>query len=170
MLEILNYYARCNREINNAMLDCIQNSDKQPYLLPVTGYYKSINAILDHYFIADTIWLNVFRQARDSEIFAHPILQVERKWEEQQFNDIGRYRHARNELDELLIKYMGELKDEDLNKTIVRISRSGVRMEKILWKSIVHMFNHDTHHRGQISVILDQLAIENDYSNMIRYD
>ncbi|WP_414705227.1 hypothetical protein [Pseudobacteroides sp.] len=31
------------------------------------------------------------------------------------------------------------------------------------------MFNHQTHHRGQISQILDSLKIANDYSNMIRY-
>ncbi len=31
----------------------------------------------------------------------------------------------------------------------------------------LHLFNHQTHHRGQISVLLDQLGVENDYSNLI---
>jgi uncharacterized damage-inducible protein DinB len=170
MLDILKYHARCNSVINNTMIDIIARSDKMPYQIMIEGYYKSINAILDHYFIADTIWLKAFKQIRDSEIFENDILKIERKWEDQQFDDIQKYKVERNKLDELIIQYMNELQNDDLNKTIVRMNRNGSKMEKILWKSIVHMFNHDTHHRGQISVILDKMNVENDYSNMIRID
>ena len=34
----------------------------------------------------------------------------------------------------------------------------------------MHMFNHQTHHRGQVSLVLDQFGIENYYSNMILID
>lgn len=30
------------------------------------------------------------------------------------------------------------------------------------------MFNHETHHRGQIAEILDQFGVANDYSNLYR--
>jgi uncharacterized damage-inducible protein DinB len=170
MLEVMKYHARCNRAVNAAMIEVLEGSDKAPYGIPIEGYYKSINAILDHYFIADTVWLKAFRQVRDSEIFANPLMAEDRKWEDRQFDELSAYKGARNELDGLIIAYIDELQDGDLGATISRKSRNGQSMEKLLWKSVVHMFNHDTHHRGQVSVILDQMGVENDYSNMIRYD
>jgi len=170
MLDILKYHARCNKQINGAMIAILRGAAGDPYRTPIAGYYKSINAILDHYFIADTVWLKAFRQARDSRIFESPIVAVDRKWDDRQFSELAAYGAARSELDGLIVQYIDELRDEDLGKTIVRTNRGGQTMEKILWKSLVHMFNHDTHHRGQVSVILDQMGIENDYSNMIRYD
>lgn len=170
MLNAINYYAHCNHEINTTMVGIIKNADNHLFSVPIEGYYKSINAILDHYFIADTVWLKAFRQARDSSIFDTPIMLVDRNWGELQFKDIDSFAIARSELDGIMISYMKELKPEDLDKTITRVNRKGERMEKVVWKSILHMFNHDTHHRGQISLVLDQKGIENDYSNMIRYD
>ena len=31
---------------------------------------------------------------------------------------------------------------------------------------IIHMFNHQTHHRGMISIYLEELGIANDFSNL----
>ncbi len=170
MIELLKYHARCNREINAAMLDVIEKSERRPYDLPREGYYKSIHEILDHAFIADTVWLKAFRQVRDSRIFDSPLLTVDRKWGERQFDDLAKYREARRELDGLIVEYVSGLQAADLDKTITRTTRTGDKVEKLLWKSVAHMFNHDTHHRGQVAEILDELGVANDYSNMIRYD
>jgi uncharacterized damage-inducible protein DinB len=75
----------------------------------------------------------------------------------------------RIKLDGIIVELTNEIETEDLYKTITRITRSGEKLEKIFWKVLIHMFNHQTHHRGQISQILDTLKIENDYSNMIRH-
>jgi uncharacterized damage-inducible protein DinB len=40
----------------------------------------------------------------------------------------------------------------------------GEDTEKEMWKVLMQMFNHATHHRGQISGLLDMLGIDNDYS------
>ena len=30
-----------------------------------------------------------------------------------------------------------------------------------------HVFNHQTHHRGQVSQILDEMGVAHDFSNLI---
>ena len=60
-----------------------------------------------------------------------------------------------------------DIKKEDLEMNVVKIRRNGQRVEKVFWKAIIHFFNHQTHHRGQIAEMLDILQIENDYSNMV---
>jgi len=56
---------------------------------------------------------------------------------------------------------------EDLYKIGTRVNRLGEKKEHVFWKALMHMFNHQTHHRGQVSQILDQLKLENDFSNII---
>jgi uncharacterized damage-inducible protein DinB len=31
------------------------------------------------------------------------------------------------------------------------------------------MFNHETHHRGQLAQVLDDRGVQNDFSNLIHY-
>lgn len=42
-------------------------------------------------------------------------------------------------------------------------------MQKTAWLVWLHMFNHQTHNRGQIeiAVILDQMEVDNDYSGIL---
>jgi uncharacterized damage-inducible protein DinB len=40
-------------------------------------------------------------------------------------------------------------------------------MQKPSWLVLLHMFNHQTHNRGQIALILDQMGVDNDYSGII---
>jgi uncharacterized damage-inducible protein DinB len=170
MIEVYKYYARCNQAINRNMVEIISSSDKRPYDLQVSGYYKSIGEILDHYYVSDIVWLNAFRQARESEIHNDAIFAKIPAWGERQFRDIASFREKRDELDSMIVKYVDELRPEDLGKEIERLNTKGQKMRRPTWKALVHMFNHETHHRGQISQILDALGIENDYSNMIRIE
>ena len=43
----------------------------------------------------------------------------------------------------------------------------GKEMQKPSWLVLLHMFNHQTHNRGQIALILDQMGVDNDYSGII---
>jgi uncharacterized damage-inducible protein DinB len=43
----------------------------------------------------------------------------------------------------------------------------GKQQEKPAWRALLHFFNHQTHHRGQVSVLLDQMSVTNDFSNLI---
>src|SRR5512142_1631994 len=131
MLDIYKYYARCNQKINADKLAIIRASDKAPYDRPVDGYYKSIGEILDHYFIADTVWLKAFRQVRDSGVYEHPLLTADRKWGERQFVELDGLAAARAELDGLILRYVGEIRDEDLEKRIERYTRAGAKQVSV---------------------------------------
>jgi len=135
MMEVFEYYARCNIEINKKMIEIIIKSDKKPYDIQINGYFKTIGEILDHIFVGDIIWLNVFKQVRDSDIFVNSIFKKDMKWRERQFNRIDVFKEKRNELDELIIKYIREIKVEDLEKEIVRYTKTGLKLVKPFWKS-----------------------------------
>ncbi len=170
MTRVFKHYAKCNQHINADLIKVLQGAKENAYDRKVDGYFKSIGEILDHIYKADLVWLSSFRTVRDYSIFGDPVFGAAPKGSERAFVDIGAYAAARAHLDAIFIRLADEIEDADLDKLVVRVTRMGERQEKLFWKALIHVFNHQTHHRGQVSQILDQLNIENDYSNMIRID
>lgn len=169
MLEIYKYYAKCNKEINFQLLNTIEGQKYDIFNYPVEGYYKSIGEILNHCYLADLIWLNSFKTVKEYSIYKQTVFENISAYGQQIFTNFEEFKENRIKLDEIFEKLAGEIEMDDLSKTITRITRSGEKLEKVFWKLLLHVFNHQTHHRGQISQILDALKIENDFSNMIRH-
>jgi uncharacterized damage-inducible protein DinB len=46
------------------------------------------------------------------------------------------------------------------------VDSHGKLYKRLFGGLIVHCFNHQTHHRGMISIYLDSLGIDNDFSNL----
>jgi uncharacterized damage-inducible protein DinB len=169
MIEIYKYYSKCNLEINTQVIKIIEEHEFNIFDYPVDGYYKSIGEILNHYYVSDLIWLHSFRTIKEYSIYKHSIFERVPLYGEQLFHNIDELKVNRMILDGIIVELTNEIETEDLYKTVTRITRSGEKLEKIFWKLLLHVFNHQTHHRGQISQILDNLKIDNDYSNMIRH-
>jgi len=79
------------------------------------------------------------------------------------FNSINQYKNERISLDQEIMSFSEEIEDKNINYSTQDLKNG----KCVQLKPIMHMFNHQTHHRGQISNILDDLSITNDYSNMI---
>ena len=60
-----------------------------------------------------------------------------------------------------------ELTDEMLAGGIVLVDPKGNKHRFIFGQVLMHLFNHQTHHRGALSQLLDELEIENDFSNLL---
>ena len=86
------------------------------------------------------------------------------------FRDLGALKEGRRGLDEIFIRFVSELRDEDLPGLVKRTNWRGEKQEKILWKALLHVFNHQTHHRAMVSQILEELRIDNDFASLVRVD
>jgi len=171
MKEIAQYYARCNQKINSDMLGVIAGNVEDPLNHPLQGYFfKTLGKLLEHIYIADSVWLKAFTGVENYGIDVEKVMGATPGYNEQAFKNFEDYRSAREKLDNLIIEYMNKVENDFFAKKVVRINRRGERTEKDTWKAVLHFFNHQTHHRGQISNILDDMNIENDYSNMIRIE
>jgi len=170
MKEIFRHYAKCNQLINAEVIKVLEGAPIDAYSQAVDGYFKSIGEILDHIFKADLVWINSIKSIRDCEVFADPFFGVQRDASKRFFNSLSEFKEERMRLDAIMAALVEELEESDMTKILSRVTKRGDRQDKIIWKALIHIFNHETHHRGQVSQILDQLKIENDYSNMIRIE
>ena len=55
---------------------------------------------------------------------------------------------------------------DDFNIT-GKVSVPNLEVKKSRYHLIMHELNHNTHHRGEISALLDQMGYSNDYSNLL---
>ncbi len=162
------YYAQCNRHINKAMLDLVEKHVESPLTRPLEGYhFKTVGQLLEHVFVADMNWLKAFSDLESYGLSLASEVRAVPAYGQKVFTDFADYRAARVLLDDFLVRYMELVDDRLFRQKVSRKLRNGVLLERSADLALVHFFNHQTHHRGQISALLDQLGVENDYSNMI---
>ena len=73
---------------------------------------------------------------------------------------------ARKVLDGVISSWIDELAESRYGEIVRYTDTAGRPREYVAWQAIDHIFNHQTHHRGQVSEILDELLVEHDYSNL----
>ena len=62
---------------------------------------------------------------------------------------------------------MADLDDTRLTNPITYRSSAGERHCHPLWWALLHFFNHQTHHRGQVTTLLTQLAQDPGVTDLI---
>ncbi|GHU75764.1 damage-inducible protein DinB [Spirochaetia bacterium] len=162
-LNIFKQFSKFNKSINVTLIKIIKEND-EIYNKRISGYYKNVNDILFHILDVDLLWISRIGEVVDSKIFDEEIFKnYDRHIEPiNKYKTIAEFEKDRIILDELIIKFVDEVNEKDLDKKMLCNNN---RTRKV-WELLLHTFNHQTHHRGQISEILDENGIKNDYSDM----
>ena len=171
MKGIMLYYANCNKLINETLIQVVKENVAEPYDLNLKGYFfKTLGAIFDHLFASDMIWVQAFLNIKNYGLNLEKEIGKVPEYGIHVFKSFDEYIVQRKRLDNFILSFVSCMDEEFLTRTISRKLSDGNLMERIVFKAMAHFFNHQTHHRGQISAILDEMNIENNYSNMIFFD
>jgi uncharacterized damage-inducible protein DinB len=68
--------------------------------------------------------------------------------------------YERIKMDEVIREFTHELTDEALASSLSYCNTKGEPFSKNFGHLIQHFFNHQTHHRGQVSTLLSQAGID----------
>jgi uncharacterized damage-inducible protein DinB len=131
------------------------------------GYYPSIRALCSHLFQGDVTWLKRFATVRPFRYAEHPIFQRTMVWRELLFPTYAEYARERQVADDLLSQLADELVPEDFPRRLRYKNWQGIDQDREFGGLVIHVFNHQTHHRGMVSLYLDMLGKQNDFSNII---
>jgi uncharacterized damage-inducible protein DinB len=111
--------------------------------------FASLGGTLNHILVADRIWLKRFTGQGDAPAALDTVL----------FRDIERLREARRAEDRRIVDYVGELSPEDLRGRFSYLTMTDMRtISQRLAPALAHLFNHQTHHRGQAHAALTRLT------------
>ena len=141
--------ARYNRWMNERLYDVCEELSDEERKADRGLFFGSIHGTLNHLLVADKIWLGRFMQ----EPFSVSGL------DEELFADYASLRRARSETDQLILDWTAGLTEAELGGDLHyrSISNPGDKTCP-LWLAVTHLFNHQTHHRGQITAALSQLG------------
>lgn len=87
-------------------------------------------------------------------------MSLPKKLDETLFEDIGLLREQRLKVDEAILAFATALSSEVLSTDLSFLDTSGVPHTKNFGQLIQHLFNHQTHHRGQITTLLSQRGVD----------
>jgi uncharacterized damage-inducible protein DinB len=159
--------AQYNQVANQKMNGNIRTLSNAQWNQEFAGYFKTIKQLCSHIYISDYNWMKRFGRFRDFQFIKDPFFDQTLNYGSQPFDDIADYILKREELDKKMILFIDELAESDLEKTISFANMKGETVSKNVGGSILHIFNHQTHHRGMISLYLDMMGIGNDFSGLL---
>jgi uncharacterized damage-inducible protein DinB len=155
-------YARTMARYNEWMNGCVYDasamlSDAQRKE-DMGAFFKSIHGTLNHLLLADSIWMGRFT--------GRPITVTSLAQELR--SDFDELRAARAAMDRDIVEWAGRLThdvlaDEFSYTSIVNPQPRSYPMGIV----VAHFFNHQTHHRGQLTTLLMQRGIDPGVTDLI---
>jgi uncharacterized damage-inducible protein DinB len=125
-----------------------QLPDEQ-YRRDVGAYFKSLHGTLNHIMVADLIWLRRLTGVGDQPKSLNAII----------LDDLPSLSTARQQLDRRIIAYVDSLSDAQLEETWDYRMLNGALQSQRRRETLAHLFNHQTHHRGQAHAVLTVLGV-----------
>jgi uncharacterized damage-inducible protein DinB len=164
--QYFNDLAGINKSKNELMNEVIKNISEEEWNKEFNGFYKSINELCSHIYIADYNWLNWlkgFESLNHFAIVSSDYFQSRYKFKEIIFKNIDEYISLRIEMDNNLIKFVNGLEEKFLNKILKLPDGKENYNECKIDNLVMHIFYHSMHHRGMIALYLDILGKNNDF-------
>jgi uncharacterized damage-inducible protein DinB len=151
VLTLFRAMARYNRWMNERLYDCCGKLSDPERKLDRGAFFRSIHGTLNHLLLGDRLWLSRFlsREFRASSLA------------EELYPDFAELRGERARTDAEILGWVETLDGERLSGSLEFRSMVGNKDRSFpMWFATQQFFNHQTHHRGQVTTLLMQAGID----------
>lgn len=141
-------FAGYNAWANERIYNAAAKLSAEDYRADRGAFFKSMHGTLNHILVADRIWMKRFTGQGDAPAKLDVILH----------EDLANLRAARDREDARIEAYVGQLTEDELASTFSYVTITNPKtVTQPLSPALDHLFNHQTHHRGQAHAILTGL-------------
>lgn len=164
-------FARYNHDFNAALYQRLEALSTDQRRRDLGAYFGSIHGTLNHILVADWIWLLRFRSAFSGMQVLHDAqwLVPPGALDQELYCDFADLHAARRSTDELILRWAAQLDDKTLGQTMRYCNSKGQQRAHPLWVAAAHLFNHQTHHRGQITTLMSQMGCDPGTTDFFAY-
>jgi len=141
--------ARYNKIANERLLEACANLDDAEYRKQRQGSFGSIHGLLNHMLLGDQIWMARFEGNGRATPALNTVL----------FDNFPTLRSARVEQDARIESFFVGLDACFLERSLSYTNSRGKNYDEKAPVAVSHFFNHQTHHRGQVHVMLSQTHV-----------
>src|SRR5271154_1812473 len=156
--------ARYNRWMNEKLYAVAAKLTDEERKRDRAGFFKSIHGTFNHLLVADRVWMGRFTgvSLHGDEMGPGGI----RSLDQELYADFDELRLERGKTDHEIESWVAGLSAESLAAPL-RYTRKGKTYDDPLWWSVAHLFNHQTHHRGQVTTLLMQAGLDPGVTDLI---
>lgn len=153
--------ARYNRWMNEKVYLAAAKMTAAELAADRGAFFGSVLGTLNHLMVADLIWLQRFSALPANAALA-PLreLSAPRALDETPYPDFATLREKREWLDGIIESWADTLDSADLDQVLEYGNTRKQPFRKRMDGLVMHFFNHQTHHRGQITTLLSQAGID----------
>ncbi|PSJ61047.1 DinB family protein [Kumtagia ephedrae] len=142
-------FAAYNRWANQRVYDAVAELTAEEFSRDTGAFFTSAMGTLNHLLATDRIWMKRFTGEGDAPARLDAILH----------RDFAPLRKARIAEDDRIVGWIAGLGEEQFAGRFTYITATDVRtISQRLAPALAHLFNHQTHHRGQMHTILTGLG------------
>ena len=145
-------FGQYNRWMNEKLYAAAARLSDEQRKADLGAFFKSIHATFEHLLRADTLWLQRFRGA--------PVTAPTPTINGFSHSDFDALTAARVACDQDIMRWVDTLTSDWLAKPYAWSTLSGRAFVHPGFAVVAHFFNHQTHHRGQITTLLTQLGVD----------
>ncbi len=161
--EWLGASARYNRWMNDKLYAVVATLSDEARKRDSGAFFKSIHGTLNHLLLADRVWLARFQGVSLPSGFMGPGI---RSLDQELYVDFEDLRRERALTDDELTAWVSAVSQDQLAAPLV-FKRGSQNSQSPLWWAVAHVFNHQTHHRGQITTLLTQQGCDPGATDLI---
>jgi uncharacterized damage-inducible protein DinB len=137
-----NYWAR------DRQLQACAGLTEEQFLRPLGNSFPSLRDTLTHLVAVEWLWLERWRGRPPQTLLApgeFPTLAaLSRRWQA---------------VEREMREYLGGLSEEALERPVTCVSTRGQTWTYPLWRMILHLLQHQSYHRGQVTALFRQLEV-----------
>ena len=142
-------FAAYNQWANNRIYDAALDLTDEEFNRNVGAVFGSLMGTLNHILVTDRIWMKRFSSEGDAPAALDAIIH----------RGLGALRIAREAEDSRIIAWIDALSEKALAGRFTYMTVTDMRtVSQRLAPALAHLFNHQTHHRGQAHMILTSLG------------
>jgi len=152
-------FARYNAWANERLYKSCHALPEAEYMQPRPAFFKSIHGTLNHLLLTDRMWLARFDHK------TYPVKSLD----QQLYADRVGLEVARKAEDAHLINIVEGFGDADFEAPLDYTNSRGMAFRDPLHTLLTHLFNHQTHHRGQVTDLIAQTSVPTPELDLIIY-
>lgn len=165
-LERLAFY---NQWMNKNIYQVSKQLNKEQLSEDKGAYFGSIIGTLNHIVVGDIYWFKRFskhpRLSKSLEYFQNH--ELPNSLRSIIHDELHKLWVKREEMDKIIVRFTSELSDEVLSESLTYQNSVGEESTRNIGWLLQHVFNHQTHHRGQVTTLLNQSGIEVGVTDML---
>lgn len=136
--------------------------DQEKFQRPMGSSYSSLRDTLWHLLVAEKVWLDRWvgrspQNPADAEVYYKEVLATLAR---EKLDTPAAFERPWRAVEHETRAYLDGLREDALPQPLTYINIKGQTWSYALWRTLVHVVNHQSYHRGQVTTLFRQLGAE----------